>query len=387
MRRTKVAFFSDLLIKGFDGANRTMFEIINRVPRNKYEYFFICGEAHDGLNEFKVLDIPNVRIPFNPDYKMAMPALAYFKIKKALDKFRPDVIHIASPSLLGNFALEYGIPREIPIVSIYHTHFISYVDYYFKSKSMVSEMARSTVISGQRNFYNKCDLILVPTEEIMNELESHGFETNKMKIWQRGINHELFNPNKKDNKYIRQLAGNKNPNILFASRLVWEKNLSTLIEVYYKFEKEGNPVNFIIAGDGLAKSELEEKMPKAIFLGNVSQETLAKLYATADVFLFPSISETYGNVVVEAMASGCPCVIGKGGGSQSFVEQGVNGFLCSPIDANDYWEKINRILENESLRNQFIENGLLYTKGLNWASLVTNYLNEVDSLAEKAVVY
>ena len=221
----------------------------------------------------------------------------------------------------------------------------------------------------------------IPTQQMVDELDGFGFDTGKMKIWQRGINHSLFNPEKKDISEIQSITKNDKPNIIFASRLVWEKNLGTLIKVYRLCKENGNRYNFIIAGDGVAKDALKEKMPEAFMLGKINHERLAKLYASADVFLFPSVSETYGNVVVEAMASGCPCVIARGGGSQSLVNHGETGFLCDPKNPNDYFERIEEIMNSESLRAKFITNGLEYTKSLDWDILAKTYFEDIKRLS------
>lgn len=381
MRRTKVAFFSDILIPGFDGAQRTMFHIIKRIPHERYEYTFICGEGPGEGFQHQVLDVPSVSIPFNQDYSLAMPALAYFKIKRALDRFRPDVIHISSPSLLGKFALEYARSRSIPVVTIYHTHFISYVDYYLKGMPIVTDIAKSRVISGQRSFYNRCDHVLVPTIEIKKELVSYGFEAEKLIIWQRGIDHSVFNPDKKDSEFIKEITGNDHYNILFASRLVWEKNLSTMIRLYRLFEKKGDRVNFIVAGDGIAKKTLEEKMSNAHFLGKVDQETLARLYSGSDVFIFPSISETYGSVVIEAMSCGCPCVIADGGGTKALIRQGITGFLSEPEVEQDYYDKILMLRTHPTIRSLIIQEGIKYARQMDWNVLIHRYLNLVDQCA------
>ncbi len=384
MRRTKVAFFSDILIPGFDGAQRTMFHIIKRIPSDQYQYTFICGEGPGDGFSHQVLDVPTITIPFNQDYSLAMPALAYFKIKKALDRFRPDVIHIASPSLLGRFALEYAEGRSIPVITIYHTHFISYVDYYLNRMPVVTDLAKSSVISGQRSFYNRCDHVLVPTDQIKKELISYGFDENKLNLWPRGIDHSVFNPQKRDKNYIRSITGNDNFNILFASRLVWEKNLKTLIKIYRKYESSVDMVNFIIAGDGVAKKALEQKMPKVHFVGKVDQDTLARLYASSDVFLFPSVSETYGSVVVESMSCGTPCVIADGGGTKALIRQGLNGFLCEPEDATDYYSKIQLLRTHDTLKSLIIREGLSYVKSMDWNVLVKKYLGFVDQCASHA---
>ncbi len=113
---------------------------------------------------------------------------------------------------------------------------------------------------------------------------------------------------------------------------------------------------------------------------------MAKLYASADVFVFPSVSETYGNVVVEAMASGCPCVIARGGGSQSLIEDGKSGFLCEPNDAKEYLDRINQIIASNELKEKIIKNGLEFTKKLDWNKLADTYFKDISNLANNITV-
>jgi glycosyltransferase involved in cell wall biosynthesis len=193
----------------------------------------------------------------------------------------------------------------------------------------------------------------------------------------------LFSPYKKDAGLIQRLTNNKNPTIIFASRLVWEKNLETLFAIYEQMQNRATPVNFLVVGDGIARQASESRMNKAIFTGKIDHQYLSVLYASADVFLFPSVSETYGNVVVEAMASGLPCVIADGGGSKDFIEQGVNGFKCSPYNAADYIEKIELILSNKLLSAQFSTESWQCSKQLSWDQLAQTYFDDVNSLVFK----
>lgn len=386
-RKTRVAFFADILVKNFDGASRTMFQIIERIPTDEFEFMFFCGLPPEQDIGHEVFKVPTIPIPFNSTYRLAIPMFSWFSMRKRLKAFRPDVIHIASPSPLGDFAFQHNWGgNDIPVITIYHTHFLSYIDYYLRTLPFLIKPAKSTVAFGQRMFYNQSKLMYVPTQQMVDELKGFGFDTGKMKIWQRGINHSLFNPRKKDMSVFGDITKNDKPNIIFASRLVWEKNLGTLIKIYRESRERGDKYNFIIAGDGLAKEVLEEKMPDAFMLGKIDHEKLAILYASADVFLFPSVSETYGNVVVEAMASGCPCVIAKGGGSQSLVRHGETGFLCEPNNPSDYLKRIDELMNSEELRSRFITNGLEYTKSLDWDILAETYFTDVQNLASRTKI-
>lgn len=380
-KRIRVAFFAEILVEDFDGAARTMFQIIKRINRDDFEFLFFCGTGPEKLYGFDCIRIPAVGVPMNSTYKVAIPALAAGRIKSRLESFAPDVIHIATPSILGNFALKFAYTYQIPVISVYHTHFISYVDYYLRYAPFFIDMVKPLVSESQKNFYNQCDLVYVPAESISADLRSMDIDDWRLKLWKRGIDTRVFSPEKRNRNIMRRITGNSRPTVLFASRLVWEKNLETLIAVYTEIRKRNIAVNFLIAGDGVARKACEKRMHGAIFLGKMEHTELAVLYASADVFLFPSISETYGNVVLEAMASGLPCIVADGGGSADFIEQGVNGFKCRPNDPEDYLSKIVVLLGDEPLRMQFIEKGLEQSRSCNWEHLTGIYFDDLRSLS------
>jgi len=383
-RKIKVAFFSDILIRDFDGANKTMYQLIDRIPERQFEYLFFCGMSKQHKNRATV-KIPVLSIPNNHSYKIALPDLCKTELMESLSLFNPDVIHISTPSALGFFALNYALKEGIPVLSIYHTHFISYIKYYFKYLPFLVPLTEAMIAKTYRRFYNRCTITYVPTSHIAKELMGQGISVQHLKIWQRGINTSLFTPLKRSKDFIKTLTGNDYPCILFASRLVWEKNLKTLFAIYYRIQEEELKVNFIVAGSGAAEAAARVRMKNALFVGFVHHETLAKIYASSDIFLFPSTSETYGNVVVEAMASGCIPVIGKGGGSQALVMDGKNGFLCSPNAPDDYMEKINRLLRDKTLREKMQSAGLQYTSNLSWDNLAKEYFKDIENLANYAI--
>lgn len=381
MQKIKVVFFAEILIEDFDGAARTMYQLLKRIPGDRFEFLFIYGLGPEDIYGFESMRIPTIGLPMNRPYRMAVPQLAKRRLKKRLENFGPEVIHIASPSLLGEFALQYATEKNLPVISIYHTHFISYIDYYLRHLPALIPFVQRKVTVSQRNFYNRCDLIYVPAKAIAAELVEMGIEALRMKIWQRGMDTSLFSPQKRNPELMRRLTGNDRPTILFASRLVWEKNLETLFRIYALLKSRELPYNFMIAGDGMARKACEDKLPGAIFTGKVDHETLSELYASADVFLFPSISESYGNVVLEAMASGLPCVIADGGGSQDFIEQGINGFKCPPNDETVYVEKIEQILQDAALWQQFSGAGRRYSQTFDWSQLAETYFEDLQKLA------
>lgn len=381
MKKIKVAFFADCLIEDYDGAIRTMYQIVDRIPMDSFEFLFVTGDPPKDSFAHKLIVVPRMPVPMNSNYKMALPMVGIRDLNKKLNQFAPDVIHVATPSPLGNFALGYAERHNRPVISIYHTHFLSYVDYYFRFMPSLIRIAQRVLISNMRSFYNRCDLVYVPTVQMMKELRSIGVFSNHLHLWQRGLPEGLFTPAKRDLSYIRSITHNTLPNVLFSSRLVWEKNLKTLIRIYQAAHIRGLKYNFIVAGSGHAQSALRKAMPHAFFMGHLDHEVLSKLYASADIFLFPSVSETYGNVVIEAMASGLPCVVGDGGGTRDIVRHDQNGWVCAPDDEQAYISGISLLLEDKERRNRYVSAGLKATQYLSWPELAQTYFEDIARLA------
>jgi glycosyltransferase involved in cell wall biosynthesis len=384
VKKIKIAFFAEILIEEFDGASRTMFQILHRIPKEHFDFLFICGVGPDEIMGYPVVKVPAVTIPFNSTYKMAVPALAAGRIRAQVADFQPDVVHIATPSSLGSFALKYAQNAGIPVITIYHTHFVSYIAYYLRALPFLVAPVRGILSRFQTRFYNACQKVYIPSESIAAELVQDGLHSDLITIWRRGIRADLFHPNKRDTARLRQQTNTTNePLVLFASRLVWEKNLQALIDVYRLSQERGLTWHFVVVGDGVAADACKRAMPKATFLGTLDHHALAQVYASADVFMFPSISESYGNVVVEAMASGLPVVIADGGGSRDFINQGVNGFRCTHDAPEAYMQHIEQILTDSALHGRLSVNARQYAESFSWEALVQQYFGDVRTLAQE----
>lgn len=381
MEKMRVVFFADILIADFDGASRTMFQLINRIPAGEFEFLFVCGLGPDQIRGCRCIHVSTLGVPGNKGYRFAAPLLQKSELDEEIRSFAPDLIHISTPSLLGYYGLKVAKRMNIPVTTIYHTHFISYVDYYFKKMSLFVNFTKQRVREMLKSFYNQCDIVYVPSTSIMQELSDEGVNTSLMKLWERGIDKHLFSPEKRNPELMKTITGNSNPTILFASRLVWEKNLQTVIDLYEMIERQALDYNLVVAGDGGAREAIEKQMPNATFLGHVGHDRLPEIYSSSDVFFFPSVTETFGNVVLEAMASGLPCVIADGGGSKDFIKNGINGFRCSPYNAQDYLDKILEICEQPKLAKQFSENGLETSSRYDWENLAAIYFEDLKFLS------
>mgnify|MGYP001766019624 CR=1 FL=1 len=381
-RPIKIALFSEVLKEHLDGVTNTLYQIIDRIPKKRFEYLFITSypPSENVKLPFPVVVVPKVAFPTNPDYPISLPFFNS-QLREALDDFQPDIIHLTTPFTLGNYALAYGQEQGIPVLATYHTHFISYIEYYFRYLPFFSRLLDRGGRRYMNWFYNKCDLVYVPTESIMDELLDCGIERRRMVIWGRGIDTTLFSPDNRDPVFMDKLCGAATRRVLFVSRLVWEKELKTLAAVYDLLTETHPDVRFVVTGDGPRRRELERLMPDAVFTGKLVKKELAKVYASSDVFIFPSITETFGNVVLEAMASGLTPVVAAQGGPKGIVKDGLTGFHATPKDPNDFHQKIARILDDPKKAAVMSRRAAEYAHRQQWDTLCEDMFSSYERIA------
>jgi len=380
-KKIKVALFSEVLKENLDGVTHTLYNIIERVPKDKFEYILITPlppSPHVKL-PFPVVVVPKVPFPLHQDYPVALP---YFnkKLKKVLEEFKPDLIHLTTPFTLGVYALRYGKANNIPVLSTYHTHFISYIEYYFRLVPLLPKFIHWAGWKFLRWFYNRCDKTYVPTTSIIEELVDAGIEEDRLILWGRGVNRELFNPKRKDSEFMAKLAGKGTKRILFVSRLVWEKELRTLINIYKYFKDKRPDIKIVITGSGPKEGAVKKEMPDAIFTGKLIKEELAKVYASSDVFVFPSITETFGNVVLEALASGLPAVVAAKGGPKGIVKDGVTGFHVEPRNVQEFCNNLLKIIDDNELHAKMSRAASDYAETQKWDSLCDNMFSSYEEI-------
>ncbi len=372
MKKTKkirVALFTEVLKENFDGVTYTLFNIIDRIPKDKFDFIFITPlPPSDSVKiPFPVITCRYVPMPLMKGYRVALP---YFDkgLEKTMKTFEPDLIFFASPTFLGRYALRYAQEHKIPLVGTYHTHYPMYVDYYFKFLPFLKFLG-SIVPSLLRFYYNNCDLVYVPTKPVMEELAEIGIERKRMMIWARGIDMTKFNPLKRDTAYIDGLCGKDTIRILFVSRLYWIKEIETIINIYNRLGATHPNVKMVITGDGPQQKYMMKRMPRAVFTGKLINSDLHRIYASCDIFLFPSITETFGNVNLEALASGLPVVAAAKGGQCGIVREGETGFLVEPKNTDAFCEKLDLLINNPAVLKRMSKNAVAYARKQKWDTL------------------
>jgi glycosyltransferase involved in cell wall biosynthesis len=353
----KIAIYAGMYKRNYDGATKTLYELTDSMLLRKIKVgiwaFCLTPQTRPGLSLYKV---PSIPLFLYPDYKIAFP---FPRLKKQLDAFQPDVIHIATPDLAGIFMVKYAKKNNIPIVMSYHTDFPSYLNSYkigFLKKS---------VWNFFKWLYNQAGTVFVPTEEIQRDLAEKRITNTK--IWSRGIHTELFNPSFRSNTLRDKWSAKGKKVILYSGRFVWYKDLQTFIDVYRLFKERGpEDIVFVLLGKGPIERELRATMPDAVFPGYLSGKQLGSAYASADVFLFPSTTETFGNVIQEALAAGIPTVVSDRGGCQEIVKSSGGGLIAKAKDAESFYQCCKQLLTKKNLYNRLRSIGLRYAKKKAW---------------------
>lgn len=369
----KVVYFTESLPPNTDGVQRTLCYLIETLESEKVDYKFYSPFKPDNNIQWtsKVRKIISVPFLLYKDYRVGIP---YFSgLKSELDNYKPDIIHITSPTLLGNYGLSYAKKRGIKAVSSYHTHFSSYITYYGFPKKL-----EETAWSYFKWFYNQFDRIYAPSPSAVKELGSRGI--GNVELWQRGVELNRFSP-KHRNPELRRYVNAENKSILlFTGRLVKEKDLTDLVTANDLLKQKGGNFKLVLVGDGPMREELQERLPDAFFAGYRHKKELSEFYASADIFVFPSTTETFGNVVLEAFSSGLPAVVVNKGGVADIVTDKKDGLITEPNNPDDFAEKIEFLLKN---KNELEKMGLQAQKtagNYRWDYINRNLLKSYQNL-------
>ena len=266
-------------------------------------------------------------IPRYPQLKMGLPA------KRALLQLwtaqRPDLVHIATEGPLGWSALQAARKLHIPVTSDFRTHFDSYTAHYGLG------WLKRPIAAYLRKFHNLTDLTMVPTAALAAHLGANGFRN--VKVVARGVDTSVFSPQRRSEAHRQSWGAGASTRVLLSvGRLAPEKNLHLVIDSYRAVRAAGVDAVLVFAGDGPMKAELQHLCPEAVFVGMRQHQDLAVDYASADVLLFPSLTETFGNVTIEALASACPVLAYDVAAARDWVRHGETGWLAAVDQVSSY---------------------------------------------------
>jgi glycosyltransferase involved in cell wall biosynthesis len=287
-----------------------------------------------------------------PEYELQR--LSFPPIMQILDYVQREQfteIIISTPGPMGLTGLLAAKMLNLQTSGIYHTDIPEYVRILTEDRFL-----ESLAWSYMHWLYGQMDTVFVNSEQYRKCWIDRGFAPEKLQILPRGLDTDLFNPARRDLTFWPGSGANgAEVRLLYVGRISREKDLDVLVAAYNKVREAGHPVKLYVVGHGPYSDALAAALPDAVFLGYLTGELLAKAYASADVFVFPSTTDTFGNVIIEAQASGLPVIVSDLGGPKELVEDGVNGIVTKAHDADDFARAINRLTGDAKLRGRMSE--------------------------------
>lgn len=324
-----------------NGVALTLFKLIQQLRLRQHSIQLIrprqnkhdTADVQTGWSEMLMRGLP---IPHYPQLKLGFPS------KKALIKAwrqkRPDLVHIATEGPLGWSALQAARVLRLPVTSDFRTNFHSYSQHYGIG------WLQKPIAAYLRKFHNRTLCTMVPTRALQQQLQTAGFDN--LHVVARGVDTHVFHPDKRQALLRDQWQADEQTLVLLSvGRLAPEKNLDLIVNTYKALQKSNRRVKLVFAGDGPYRNKLQLDCPDAVFMGMLQQDQLAGVYASADLFLFTSVTETFGNVTLEALACGTPVLAFDCAAASDLINDGHNGWLVQGEDPQRYVLKALAITE------------------------------------------
>jgi glycosyltransferase involved in cell wall biosynthesis len=345
----RVALFSGNYNYVVDGPARALNRLVGHLLKRGHEVLVFAPTIPNPpfKHQGELIPIPSVPLPGSrSEYRFGLGLSGM--PQKRLDAFRPNLIHIAAPDYTGFMALKYAEKHGITPVASFHTRFDTYPRYYG------ARWLEKYVTDYLRNFYGRCEHVYAPSKSMADELSADGIGRD-IRLWARGVDAKLFSPARRDLSW-RLACGFADDDVVvaFVGRVVREKGIDAFAEAVLSAANSNPKIKALVVGEGPERARFEAKLPSGLFAGYLEGEALARAYASADIFFNPSITETFGNVTLEAMACGLPSVCAAASGSLSLVEEGRTGLLSPPEDgAEGYAQKLEILAKSQELRERF----------------------------------
>ena len=359
----RIALFSGNYNYVRDGANQALNRLVGFLLRQGAEVRIYSPTIENPAFEptGDLVSVPAASIPGRPEYRVPLRIPA--AVRRDLEAFAPTVVHVASPDIVAHRAISWARRRDIPVVASVHTRFETYLGYY--RLQWLEPIVRGIL----RRFYRRCDAIVAPAESTAAILRAQRMN-HDISIWTRGIDRSQFNPERRSDAF--RSAHRIAPGdvvIAFLGRLVLEKGLDVFADAIDAAKALGVNLRVLVIGEGPARSWFAERLPGAIFTGELTGTDLATALASADVFLNPSITESFGNVTLEAMACGLPVIAAVASGATNLVRDGDTGTLAEPGDIDAFAKAIQAYVADPALRARHGATGLAFARTMDWDAI------------------
>ncbi|MGB3740098.1 MAG: glycosyltransferase family 1 protein [Pontixanthobacter sp.] len=359
----RIALFSGNYNMTLDGANKALNRLVEYLLRQgaKVRVYSPTVDAPAFEPEGDLVSLPSFAIPGRSEYRMPIGLSA--AVKRDLAAFAPNILHIASPDFSARAAVSWAKTRGLPVLASVHTRFETYPRYY--SMAFLEPVLESWI----RGLYKRCDALVTPSQSMVDVLREQDMNDD-ISIWSRGVDRDVFASQRRDPQWRRK-AGIADDEIciVFLGRLVMEKGLNTFARTIAKLRERGLPHKVLVIGDGPARKWFAQTLPDAVFAGFQTGTDLGRTLASGDIFFNPSITETFGNVTLEAMASGLPVIASAATGSRSLVKDGVTGTLVHDGKPASFADAIGPYLTDAALREAHGAAGEERAKDYSWDAI------------------
>lgn len=277
---------------------------------------------------------------------------------------------VSSPSPAGLAAIAAARLLNIRLVGIYHTDLPQYVRYYTDD-----EMLEGATWRYLRWFYEQMDLIYVPSRGYKAQLVAKGFDPTKLRLFPHGVDVERFHPDRRDPLFWSRYGARQGPTVTYVGRVAKEKDLDVLTEVYDQLARRRPDCTLVVVGDGPFLAQMQDRLrhTNVVFTGFLFDDDLSRAYASSDIFVFPSTTDTFGNVVLEAMASGVPVVVSDKGGPSEIVKPGITGLVTRARNTADLLANVERLLDDAAPRRSLSEACRTYAETCDWSRIYLDF--------------
>ena len=356
----RVALFSGNYNYVRDGANQALNRLVGYLLRQGVKVRVYSPTVENPAFEptGELVSIPSFPIPGRAEYRMplAIPA----SVRRDMAEFNPNIVHVSSPDIVGHRAVTWARRHRVAAVASVHTRFDTYLAYYHLQA--LEPLARGIM----RRFYHRCEMVMAPAESTAAVLRAQRMNRDIM-IWARGIDRDQWDPERRDMEWRRSVGiANDDVVVAFLGRLVMEKALDVFSDTIRALDERGVPHRVLVIGEGPARPWFEQQLPDAVFIGELTGTDLACAVASSDVLLQPSVTETFGNVTLEAMACRLPVVAAVSTGSTNLVRDGITGMLAIAGEVDEFADALEMYIRDPELRRSHGDAGLAVAQTMDW---------------------
>lgn len=359
----RVALFSGNYNYVRDGANQALNRLVEYLLRQGVSVRVYSPTVDEPAfpPTGDLVGVPAIPIPGRSEYRLpiALPS----RVRRDLEKFAPNVVHVSSPDIVGHRAVTWARKHRVAAVASVHTRFDTYLAYYHLQA--LEPLARDIM----RRFYHRCEVVLAPARSTASILRAQRMNRD-IAIWGRGVDREQFNPGRRDMGWRRSLGIHDDDMVIaFLGRVVMEKGLDVFSDAVHAFATFGLNYRVLVIGEGPARPWFEEQLPQGIFIGQLTGDDLARALASSDLLLNPSITEAFGNVTLEAMACALPVIAAEATGATNLVQSGVTGTLVDGTEPDEFADALAAYARDPELRRRHGEAGLKNARQMDWDTI------------------